>query len=168
MAERIALGRIGRAHGITGAFRVWPYADDLERFERLHHIVLTRGTKSLPAVVSSVRIVPRCVIIQTEEVTHPEDVATWLGGDLEVAAEERVAPPAGQYFHDQIIGLRVETIEGMAAGTITRIIEGPANDVYVCQDGEREYLIPAVDVFIKSIDVTAGKMVIAPIPGLLE
>jgi 16S rRNA processing protein RimM len=130
--------------------------------------MLTRGTKSLATVVRSVRLVPGCVIVETDTVTRPEDVATWLGGDLEIAAEERVDLPAGQYFHDQIIGLNVETVDGESVGTIADIIEAPANDVYVCRSGERDFLIPAVDVFVKSIDVAAGRMVIAPIPGMLE
>ncbi|MEW5701977.1 MAG: ribosome maturation factor RimM [Candidatus Zixiibacteriota bacterium] len=166
--ERIALGRIGRSHGVTGAFRVWPYADDFERFTRLRQVVLTRGNKTLAAVVRSVQILPDCVLIQTEEVTRPEDVATWLGGDLEIAAEERAKPPDGEFFHDQIIGLRVETTDGQLVGTITGIIEAPASDVYVCRDGDREFLIPAVDVFIQSIDPAGGRMVIAPIPGMVD
>ena len=166
--QRVALGRVGRAHGISGAFRVRPYADDLERFRRLRAIVLVRGPKVLAATVKSVQVANGFVIVQTDQITNPEDVRTWLGGDLEIDISERATPPPGQFFQDQIIGLRVETTDGQPVGIVEAIIDGPANDVYVCRAGEREFLIPAVDEFIKVIDPGAGRIVVAPIPGMLD
>lgn len=168
MEERIALGRIGRAHGLTGAFRLWPYAQDLERFSLLKAVVLTHGKRTLTAAVVSVRQAKGYLIVQTEEITTPEDVQPWVNGDLEIDVNERVTLPEGQYFHDDIIGLRVETTKGANVGTITAIIENAANDVYVCTSGDAEYLIPAVDEFVKRIDIENGVMVIEPISGMLE
>ena len=166
--ERVALGRIGRAHGVHGAFRVWPYADDLERFRRLRHIVLERGTKELATTVSSVLLAPGHAIIQTAAITNPEDVKAWQGGDLEIDASERVALPAGKYFHDQIVGLQVETASGEIVGTIVAVMEMPAHDVYVCRRDDQEYLIPAIDLFVTSIDLATRRMVINPIPGMVD
>ena len=168
MEERIALGRIGRAHGLSGAFRVWPYANDLERFSQVRQVVLTHGTRSLPAVVSNVRQAKGCLIVQTVEITTPDDVQPWVNGDLEIDARERVTLPPGQYFHDDIIGLRVETTSGKVIGTIESILENAANDVYVCRNGDAEYLIPAVDKFVKRIDVANRVMIIEPIAGMID
>lgn len=167
-ADRVALGKIGRAHGISGAFRVWPYAEDLERFAGLKTVILSRGPKSVTATVQSVRIAPGHVILQTDLLHTPEDVQVWLGGDIEIDATERVKLPEGKYFHDQIVGLTVETVDGKQVGKVVGIIDGPGNDVYVCQDGDHEFMIPAVDVFIKSIDIKSGRIVIDPIPGMLD
>jgi 16S rRNA processing protein RimM len=168
VTDRVALGKIGKAHGIQGAFRVWPYADDLERFAALKRVTLTRGPKAAVANVLSVQIAAGFVILRTDAVQTPEDVQIWLGGDVEIEAAERVALPEGRYFHDQIVGLTVVTADGRAVGTIVEIIDGAANDIYVCRDGDKEFMIPAVEVFIKSIDLTTGRMVIDPIPGLLD
>ncbi len=168
MADRVALGKIGKAHGLTGAFRVWPYADDLERFVDLEEVTIARGQKSVVAKVESVRVAPGHVVMQTDAIHTPEEVQIWLGGDIEIDARERVELPEGQYFHDEIIGLKVETVEGRRVGMIVEVLDGPANDIYVCLDGEREHMIPAVDAFVKSIDIEAGKMIIDPIPGLID
>ncbi len=168
MEERIALGRIGRAHGLSGAFRVWPYANNLDRFSLLKEVVLTHGSHTLRAVVENVRPVKGCVIVQTKEITKLEDVQPWVHGDVEIDASERIALPEGQYFHEDILGLRVETASGDKVGTIVSILENAANDVYVCRNGEAEYLIPAVDEFIKQIDIPNGVMIIQPIAGMLE
>jgi 16S rRNA processing protein RimM len=168
MSDRVSLGRVGRPHGVSGAFLVWPYADDLERFSRLRHIVLTHRDKSLEATVESVRLAKGHVVIQTGQLATPEDVRPWTGGDLEVDASERIQLPPGRYFHDQIIGLKVITVTGEQVGVIESIMDGPANDVYVCRDGTKEHLIPAVETIVKEIDLTAGAMKIDPIPGLLD
>ncbi|HWO56547.1 MAG TPA: ribosome maturation factor RimM [bacterium] len=168
MTDRVALGKIGKAHGVQGAFRVWPYADDLERFAALKRVTLSRGARTAAANVLSVQIAAGFVILRTDAVQTPEDVQIWLGGDVEIEAAERVALPEGRYFHDQILGLTVVTPDGRAVGAIVEIIDGTANDIYVCRDGDREFMIPAVDVFIKSIDLKTRRMVIDPIPGLLD
>lgn len=168
MADRVALGKVGKAHGIDGAFRVWPYADDLERFADLEQVTITRGAKSVSAKVQTVHLAPGYAVIQTDVIHTPEEVQIWLGGDIEIESSERVTLPEGQFFHDQIIGLNVETVDGRNVGTIVQIIDSPANDIYVCHDGENEYMIPAVGVFVKSIDIKSGKMIIDPIPGLLD
>jgi 16S rRNA processing protein RimM len=168
MAERIALGRIGRAHGVDGAFRVWPYADNTERFSLLHDVVLINGKRVLKAVVKSVRVQRGFVVVQTEQIQTPEDVRPWINGDLEIDESERIELLEGEYFHDDIIGLRVETVDGQTVGEIVSIIDGVANDVYVCRNGDAEHLIPAVDRFVKVIDIAKGVMIIDPIPGMID
>ncbi len=166
--DRVQLGRIGRAHGVAGAFRVRPYAEDVERFSRLHDVVLTRGPKTLAVTVTEVRAAAGNVIIQTGEITSPEDVRPWVGGELEIDASERIELPEGQYFYDQIIGLSVVTTGGEIVGTVESIIDGPANDVYAVRNGDKEHLIPATEQIVRSIDLGSGQMTIEPIPGLLE
>jgi 16S rRNA processing protein RimM len=42
------------------------------------------------------------------------------------------------------------------------------NDVWVVQGGAREYLIPVIDDVVREIDRPGRRIVIAPMPGLLE
>ncbi|TFH52956.1 MAG: 16S rRNA processing protein RimM, partial [Candidatus Zixiibacteriota bacterium] len=123
---------------------------------------------TLRVMVENVRPVKGCVIVQTKEITTIEDVQPWVHGDVEIDASERVTLPEGQYFLEDIIGLRVETASGDKIGTIVSILENAANDVNVCRNGEAEYLIPAVDEFIKQIDIPNGVMIIQQIAGMLE
>lgn len=167
-SRRVTLGRIGKAHGLEGAFRLWPHADNFERFAELREVTLTRAGEELRVRVLSVHVHGRFLTIQTDALASREDVRPWLGGDLEIDESERVTPEPGRFFHDQIVGLSVVTTSGENVGEIIRIIEAPAHDVYVCMRDGEEYLIPAVDVFVKEIDISAGRMIIAPIPGMME
>ena len=168
MSDRVVLGRIGKAHGLKGAFRLWPYAENTERFADLKTVTLTTHSKSMSVQVTRVRQGNGFVLIETEEFDSPEDVRPWVNGELEIDATERVTLPEGQYFHDQIIGLRVQTTDGRDMGEVVEIIENAASDVYVCRRDDQEFLIPAVAKFVTRIDIETGIMTIDPIPGLLE
>ena len=54
---------------------------------------------------------------------------------------------------------------GAELGKVTDVLTLPANDVYVVQ-GEREYLIPNVPVFVLKTDVVAGTVTIKMQEGL--
>lgn len=168
MTERISLGRVGRAFGVQGAFRIWPYAENHERFHDLREVTLTQTAKSMTVHLKSVRLAKGHVIVETEEFNTPEDVRPWINGEVEIDESERVVLPEGQYFHDQIIGLKVRTTDGQDLGEIAEIIDNAANDVYICRNGEKEVLIPAVEEFIREIDLDKGTMTIEAMPGLIE
>jgi 16S rRNA processing protein RimM len=76
--------------------------------------------------------------------------------------------PEGQYYHDQIIGLKVETTSGELIGTVADILTGKSNDNYIVRGEKGEVLIPAIEDVVQSIDLDRGYMVIEPIEGLLD
>ena len=51
-------------------------------------------------------------------------------------------------------------------GKVADILTPPANNVYVVRGGKREIMIPAVDQFVKEINVDEGYMKVALIEGM--
>ena len=51
-------------------------------------------------------------------------------------------------------------------GKIADVLTLPANNVYVVRGGEREIMIPAVDQFVKEVNVDEGYMTVALIEGM--
>jgi 16S rRNA processing protein RimM len=45
-------------------------------------------------------------------------------------------------------------------GTISGIFPAGSNDIYICRDGEREVLIPAVGNVVRTVDLDQGTMVV--------
>ena len=72
----------------------------------------------------------------------------------------------GEYFHYQIIGLRVRTVDGDDLGEITDILETGSNDVYVVTSPEGEVLVPALSHVVEEIDVFGGLMTVDLPEGL--
>lgn len=87
-----------------------------------------------------------------------------------IEVDESMLPKLGnnQYYYHQIIGLSVVTPEGETIGRVTKIMETPANELYVVQGSGREYLIPAVKPIVTDINLDTGTMTITPIEGLLD
>jgi len=72
----------------------------------------------------------------------------------------------GEYFHYQIIGLKVISVTGEDLGEITDILETGSNDVYVVVGLTGEILVPAIRDVIKEIDVLSGLMTVDLPEGL--
>ena len=73
----------------------------------------------------------------------------------------------GEYFHYQLIGMRVRTVEGEELGEIQEILETGSNDVYIIRDASRELLIPATAQVVLEVDV-AGKAMTVRLPDGLR
>ncbi|GIW19226.1 MAG: hypothetical protein KatS3mg064_2383 [Tepidiforma sp.] len=60
------------------------------------------------------------------------------------------------------------TAAGEALGTLVEVLQPGANDVYVVHGARGEILVPAIGQVVQSIDLAAGRMVITPLPGMLD
>jgi 16S rRNA processing protein RimM len=83
------------------------------------------------------------------------------GRYLEVPEEQMKTLEAGRFYHRQVVGLAAVTSSGQRLGVITEILERPANDVWVSQEGAIEHLIPAVKDAVLEVDVAGGRVVVA-------
>ncbi len=72
----------------------------------------------------------------------------------------------GEYFHYQLIGLKVRTVEGEDLGELAEILETGSNDVYVVTGLDGEVLVPALSRVVLEIDIAAGLMVVDLPEGL--
>jgi len=96
------------------------------------------------------------------------DAAGELRGMLvQVPIEEAAPLEEGEYYHFQLIGVRVETEDGELLGQVAQVMETGANDVYVVRGPRGEVLLPALDDVILELDLGANLMVVRPLPGTL-
>ena len=106
-------------------------------------------------------------ILKLDKISDVDHAAALKGKYLEIPASESMPLEDDQFYHHQLIGLRVETIGGRFLGTIKRIMPTGSNDVYVVDDDGRELLIPAIGDVVKQVNLTLGLVVIEEIEGLL-
>ncbi|MDR7402649.1 MAG: ribosome maturation factor RimM [Armatimonadota bacterium] len=165
----VIIGRILRPHGVRGEVRVAPDTDFPERWATLAEAVVLRGDRATPVRVTAVRRHGDHVLVRLAGVETPEQAAALRGAALAVRREEAMRPPPGAHFVFEVLGLTVVTEAGAVVGTVTGILRTPAHDVYVvtAPDG-REYLIPAVGAVVVAVDPPGGRVVVRPLPGLLE
>ena len=75
---------------------------------------------------------------------------------------------SNEVFVHQIIGCRVEDQKGRILGEITDFLETGANNVYEVSNGSSAFLVPDVPHVVLELNVEKQRMVIDPIPGLID
>lgn len=162
--EFLEVGRITSTHGVMGEMRVEPWADspaDLCRFRTLYV-----GATHWPVKVERARVHKNMVILKLEGVTDVPGVMALRGEVLHIARSDAQLAE-GQFFLADLIGLTVRDADsGAALGTLKEVLTPPAGNVYVVSGGAREYLIPAVPEFVRSIDLDANEMTVHLIEGM--
>jgi 16S rRNA processing protein RimM len=162
------VGEIVGVFGIRGELKVHPQSDYAERFAPGSAVYL--GTRHERRVITACRVHGAQVILAIEGCATANDAERLRGQRLTIPTSELAALPTDQFYQHDIIGLRVELLDGRALGVISDIIPSSASDLYVVRDPAtgQERLLPAVKEFIHDVDLAARVMRVTPIPGLFD
>ena len=147
MSRWVAVGRVGRPHGLDGAFVVEGASDDPARFAPGARVYV-RGEPA--AVVAAKRAGGRSVI----RLDRPLE----RGSELELPADELPPPGEGEFYAFQLVGLAVEDETGRPLGTVVSVEPGVANDVLELDSG---HALPLVEDCVLAIEPEAGRIVVA-------
>ncbi len=159
------VGRIIAPWGIRGDVTIEILSDNPKRFASGAHLLLEAAGD---VEVERLREISGKPVLKLRGVDTRNDAEALRGRLLQVPEADLMVLPPGTYFHHQILGLQVETVDGARLGTVDEIFPTGSNDVYVVKAGAREYLIPAIADVVKQIDLDSGRIVIDPMPGLLD
>lgn len=165
----LLVGEIVGALGLRGELKVRPETDFPDRFVDTPTLYL--GPNHTPRRVASARVLRgNQVTVQLEGVEDATAAGKLRGTLLYVPMSEAVALPPDQFYLHDVVGLRAERPDGTVLGTITDVLTGPGNDVYVVRAAGKgqEVLVPAVKEMIKRVDVAGGVVVMEPIAGLFD
>lgn len=143
---------MGAPRGIKGELRFDCFCDSPDFLRGVRRFYFdAAGEKSL-AVKRYYPSIPSIVFEGRED----RQTAALLTGKTLWFDRDDVSLPQGVYFNDDLIGLPVyDAVSGEALGVLSNIEEGSRNFLYRIK-GEKEYLVPAVDAFIKDIDLEKG------------
>lgn len=121
---------------------------------------------ALYRIRSSTRLGQHQVLLQLEGVSTPEAAQRLTGQLVTIPATAVPDLPEGEYFHFQVLGLRVRTGAGEELGVVTDILQTGSNDVYVVSSESGEILIPAIADVIQQVNLVDGTMVVKLMEGL--
>ncbi len=142
------IGRVGRPHGVDGAFFVEDASDDARWFT-IGSRFLAGGTEA-EVVVARRGAGGRPVIRLNREVGR--------GSLLEVPGDALPATEEGEYYIFQLVGLEVVEKGGRSLGHVADVLPGPANDALDLGNG---VLLPLVEACVLSVDLDAGRILVA-------
>ena len=143
------VGRVGRPHGLDGAFVVERGSEDDSRYA-VGAVLHVNGE---PATVTLSRRVGRGR--HAIRLDRPVE----RGAVLTIPRADLPGLPEGEFYAFEIIGLRVEEVGGRALGVVRDVLPGPANDNLELDDGT---LVPLVEDAIGKVDLEAGRIHLNP------
>ncbi len=164
--EYVVVGRIGRAHGLKGEVLVEPRTDEPERrFAAGARLRTPSGTLT----VASSRNHSGRLVVRFVEVEDRNAAEAVRGTELSCAVSPDERPEDPEEFYDhQLVGLRVETVQGEVVGDLLRVEHGAAQDLLVIGTPQREVLFPFVSALVPTVDLDRGLIVIDDRPGILQ
>lgn len=171
-SQVVAVGRVGKAHGIRGDAFVEPWTDAPdERFSpgaRLSTEPADRG----PLTVESARQHSGKLVVHFAGVDDRNAIEALRGTVLLVPASAR--PPIedpDEFYDTDLIGLNVRTVDGQALGPVTDVLHSPAGSllaIALTAEAGREVLVPFRTEFVPTVDLAAGIAEVDPPDGLLD
>lgn len=108
------------------------------------------------------------LIVRFEDVRDRDAAEALRGRTLLIRREEARPLDSGEYFLHDLVGLEVWSSDGERVGRVAAVYEGGAGHFLGVDDGRRERLVPFAGRIVRNVDLEAGRIVIEPIPGLLE
>ena len=165
--EFLVVGRIVRPHGIRGGMKVITESDLVHKLKASGKIFL--GPDKVPATVKSMNLHRKEYLLYIEGCTDRETAENWREAGIYILYSELDPLPAGEFFHWQIVGLKVITTADEELGHVENIIVTGANDVYVVRDPTgKEILLPAIESVVQQVDLDNQIIIVRLMPGLLE
>lgn len=146
-SEHVVVGRVGKPHGLNGAFVVEDASDDPDRFA-VGAELLVNG--EVVRVVESKRAGGRPVVRLDRRVER--------GTALEIDRARLSPPGENEYYVDDLLGATVVEEGGRELGRVTAVNPYEANDVLELDSG---LSLPMVEECIREVDVERSRIVIA-------
>ncbi len=163
----VAIGQILGAFGVRGEVKVLPLTDFPERFLNTKRVYL--GSRSTEATIASARPHDKAWLVSFEGLSERDAVEKLKDIYIMVPEEETLPLQESRYYVFQLVGCQVFTEEGERIGEVCDATTGAGNDLLVIsRPGGRESLVPFAREFVRLVDTERKRVVLAPIPGLLE
>jgi 16S rRNA processing protein RimM len=145
----VRVGRVGRPHGLDGAFVVEDASEDPRRFD-VGSTLRVDGEQAV--VVLSRRVGGGRPAIKLDRAVRRD-------GELTVPRAELPPPEGGSYYVADLVGLEVVELEGERLGVVTDVLPGVANDVLELDNG---LLLPLVEDCVLDVDLVQRRVLVGP------
>lgn len=167
-AKLLAIGRLVGTHGVRGELKLHTFNPQSEAVVDGVQVVLRKNDTDQTKEVASVRPHKRVLLVTIAGCDSMTAAEALVGSDVYI--DEADLPETGpdELYHFELMGMEVVTVDGRELGKIVDVMTTAAHDVCTVRGQGREHLIPLIADVIDSIDKTARRLVIDPLPGLLD
>lgn len=163
---QICVARIGAAHGVRGAVKLWTFTEDPLAVKRYGPLSTRDGARQFE--VTSVREAKGHLVATLTDVTTREEAERLNGVELYVARERLPATDENEYYHADLIGLAAVTAQDEPLGRVVAIHNFGAGDIIEIEPQQgATMLLPFSNAVVSTVDLAGGRVVI-DMPGEIE
>ena len=159
MPAHICIARIGAAHGVRGAVKLWTFTEDPLAVQRYGPLLTKDGARQFE--VTHAREAKDHLVATLKGVATREDAERLNGIELYIPREKLPATDEDEYYHADLIGLAAVTISDQPLGRVIAIHDFGAGDIIeIAPPAGATLLLPFTNAVVPSVDLAAGHVVI--------
>jgi 16S rRNA processing protein RimM len=155
----ICVARIGAAHGVRGAVKLWTFTEDPLAVKRYGPLTTKDGARQFE--VASAREANGHLVATLKGVATREEAERLNGLELYVAREKLPETDEDEYYHADLIGLAAVTVANEPIGRVTAIHNFGAGDIIeIAPPHGATMLLPFTNAVVPTVDLGSGRVVI--------
>ena len=159
MAALICIARIGAAHGVRGAVKLWTFTEDPFAVQQYGPLLTKDGARAFE--VATAREAKGHLVATLKGVATREDAERLNGIELYVAREKLPTTDEDEYYHADLIGLAAVTSADEPLGRVIAIHNFGAGDIIeIAPPHGPTMLLPFTNAVVPSVDLAGGRVVI--------
>ena len=168
MKKRLEIGQIVNTFGIKGFVKIYPYVNELQRFDDLKTVYIKNKKQEKEYEIEEVKYQKNMVLIKFKGIETIEQAEDLRNSYVEIDRKDAIALEEGEYFIADLLGADVYLETGEKLGVLEDIYNTGSRDIYVVKNElGKQYLLPYIDEVIKKIDVENSKITVHLIEGLI-
>jgi 16S rRNA processing protein RimM len=163
---QICVARIGAAHGVRGAVKLWTFTEDPMAVMQYGPLATKDGARKFE--VAHAREAKGHLVVTLRGVATREEAERLNGLELYIPRSKLPATDADEYYHADLIGLSAVNAAGEPIGRVTAIHNFGAGDIIeIAPAHGAAMLLPFSNAVVPTVDLAGGRLVIE-LPGQIE
>src|SRR3979409_446277 len=152
---QICVARIGAAHGVRGAVKLWTFTEDPLAVKAYGPLLTKDGARSFE--VATAREAKGHLAATLKGIATREDAERLNGLELYIAREKLPATDEDEYYHADLIGLAAVTSANEPPGHVIAIHNSGSGDIIeIAPPHGATMLFPFTDAVVPTVDLTNG------------
>jgi len=166
MTKQICVARIGAAHGVRGAVKLWIFTEDPLAVLRYGPLTTKDGAHHF--TVAHAREAKDHLVATLQGVTTRDDAEKLNGVELYIARDKLPVTDDDEYYHADLIGLSAVTVTDEPIGRVIAIHNFGAGDlIEIAPAHGPTMLLPFTNAVVPTVDIAGGRVVIE-LPGEID
>jgi 16S rRNA processing protein RimM len=156
---QICVARIGAAHGVRGAVKLWTFTEDPMAVVHYGPLATKDGARKFE--VAHAREAKGHLVATLKGVASREEAERLNGLELYIPRSKLPATDADEYYHADLIGLSAVNAAFEPIGRVTAIHNFGAGDIIeIAPAHGATMLLPFSNAVVPTVDLAAGRVVI--------